>query len=306
MPNLHQSDVDIVIPNFNGRDLLDRCLFLLDAEHVIVVDDASTDGSLEMLREKHPKVKVIARKENGGFSAAANDGIRAAQSDLVLLLNNDVEVAPGFLEPIVPMFADESVFAVCPRTILPTRGNLDEGAKTGFWHHGLLYTDQRQGVKETIPILYPNGCAAVCRRSMLESLGGFDEAYSPFYWEDVDLGYRAWKRGWKSLYQPLSTVHHQHSASISRIDAKRTETIKARNSLLFIWRNIEDEGLMRSHVRWLPLVLAKRAVSGDRAFVSGWREASGMRQDADRARENDSAHRVLSDREILRAAGVES
>lgn len=300
--------IDIVVPTYNGVHLLRQHLpTLLDcapAASVTVVDDGSTDGSVEVLRGDFSFVNVVAREGNGGFSVAANEGIRATLSELVLLLNNDVEVSPGFLDSIVPMFEDESVFAVSPRIVLPTKGNLDEGAKTGLWHHGMLYSDQRQDVAEVTPILFATGCAAVYRRSMLEELGGFDEAYSPFYREDADLGYRAWKRGWKSLYQPASMVYHQHAVSISKLKRSLTDRIKARNGLFFIWRNIEDERLLLQHRLWLPAVLLKRAAHGDSASLLGWKSAFARRREAVLARELDSEHRVLSDREIFETVGV--
>jgi len=301
-------DCAIIIPNYCGRFLLEtylpgivRCL----GQTVTVVDDASTDDSVAYLRQAFPEVQTLALSTNSGFSVAVNSATRVTDGQFVVLLNNDVEVTPGFLDSIMPLFADESVFSVSPRIVLPSRGDMDEGAKSGFWHHGLFFTDQEQGVSQVRPILYCTGCAAVYRRSMLEELGGFDEAYSPFYWEDVDLGYRAWKRGWKSIYQPASTVYHQHSASISKIRAGYTNRIKARNALLFIWRNIDDLGLVSWHRRWLPLVLMRRAASGDAAFVRGWRDAFALRRDAAEARTRDAGHRVLSDREIFAQTGIE-
>ena len=270
----------------------------------MVVDDAGSDNTVEQLASDYPAVRVIVRENNGGFSAAVNDGIRAEIGEFVVVLNNDVEVTPGFLDPILPLFEDESIFSVSPRIILPKMNGLDEGAKTSFWHHGQFFTDQRQGVNDLSPILYATGCAAVYRRSMLEELGGFDEAYSPFYWEDVDLGYRAWKRGWRSLYQPESTVYHQHSASISKIKASYTDRIKARNSLFFIWRNIEDKELIQKHRKWLPLVLGKKASNKDWAYIRGWADAWGRRNECESARQSDSVHRKLSDREIFEAVGI--
>jgi GT2 family glycosyltransferase len=168
----------------------------------------------------------------------------------------------------------------------------------------MFYADQEQGVTSVKPILYCTGCAVVYRRSMLENLGGFDESYSPFYWEDADLGYRAWKRGWKSLYQPACTVYHRHSASISKIPSDFTSVVKARNSLFFIWRNIEDRGLIAAHRRWLPFVLARRAGSGDTPFLKGWRQAFSRRAEASAARTRDAVSRKLSDREIFDFVGI--
>jgi GT2 family glycosyltransferase len=140
---------------------------------------------------------------------------------------------------------------------------------------------------------------------MLESLGGFSDAYSPFYWEDADLGYRAWKRGWKSLYQPAGTVYHQHASSISKIKSSFVDRIKTRNALFFLWRNIEDMGLVRDHRLWLPLVLARRGIVGDRAFLRGWLDAYLRRNEANKARVSDSVNRTLSDSEIMRITGAQ-
>lgn len=298
--------VRVVIPNYNGAELLRSNLGTVTSLNlpVTVIDDASADASVSILREQFPNVRVIARAANGGFSAAVNDGIRATDEDFVVLLNNDVQVTPHFLEPIMPLFEDESVFAVSPSIVLRERGGIDEGCKTAFWRHGIMYMDQRQDISHVAPVLYTTGCAAVYRRSMLESLGGFEEAYSPFYFEDADLGYRAWKRGWKSLYQPKSVVYHQHSASISKLKSSFTSRIRARNLLFFIWRNIEDDGLLRRHRRWLPLVVLRRLAAGDAAFVSGWRDAYARRREAVAARKRDSRHRVLTDKQILQTTGV--
>lgn len=295
-----------MIPTYKGWDHLHKCLARLDGlrDRTVVVDDGSNDDTVRMLEQAFPEVRAIARAENGGFSAAVNEGIRATDSEFVVLLNNDVEVQPGLLDPILPLFEDESVFAVSPRIILPGKGDIDEGCKTMVRHHGMFYSDQRQGVTEVTPILHATGCAAVYRRLMLDELAGFQEAYSPFYWEDADLGYRAWKRGWKSLYQPAATVFHQHSACIGSLDGGFTARVRARNSFFFIWRNIEDEELLRTHRRWLPLLLLKRAARGDRSFLLGWKDAFGRRSEAAAAAQHDSAHRKLSDREILQITGI--
>lgn len=300
----------VIVPNYNGADLLGRYLpAVLECVDsfgtVTVVDDASTDGSVDFVRSRFPEVKVIARGENGGFSAAVNEGIRSTQSEFVLVLNNDVELTQGFLEPLMSLFDDESVFAVSPRILLPGRGFLDEGAKTGTWHHGMFYTGQVQGVDSVSPIIYATGCAAVYRRAYLEELGLFDEVYSPFYWEDVDLCYRAWKRGWVTLYQPASVVYHQHAATVSRFDQFFTSHIQSRNSFFFIWRNIEDKTIRRKHFLWLLPVLAKRLATGDRAFLAGFSSAWGRRREAFEACRLDSKHRILPDREIFARVGIE-
>ncbi|MHB1457840.1 MAG: glycosyltransferase family 2 protein [Armatimonadota bacterium] len=303
------SRVAAIIPNYNGRDLLIRYLPRLhdalgDMCDLVIVDDASTDNSVEFLTSNFPEVRVITREINGGFSRTVNDGIRATSGEFLLLLNNDVDAVLGLLDSILPLFDDEEVFSVSPKVILPHMQNLDEGAKTGKWYHGMFYPDQRQGITSVTPSLYTTGCAAIYRRSMLDALGGFDEAYSPFYWEDADLGYRAWKRGWKSLYQPAGTVYHQHSASISNIRKNFTDRVKTRNSLYFIWRNIEDRRILNNHHIWLPLILARHGIAGDLPFLKGWHDAYNHRQEADVSRLADSQHRRLSDEEIFQIIGI--
>ncbi len=302
--------VSAVLPNYNGGKMLAgtvRALLqtTIAESDLVVVDDASTDDSIELLREESPAIRSVTRASNGGFSATANEGLRAADGEFVVLLNSDVEVTPDFLDPILPLFEDATVFGVTCRIITPSLGGLDDGAKTAVWHHGMVWPDSTQDVSEVKPVFFASGCASVYRRSMLEELDGFDEAYSPFYWEDVDLSYRAWKRGWKSLYQPASTVYHQHSATTSKLPRSFTDRIKARNSLFFIWRNISDEQLLRKHRKWLPLVLAKRLALRDRAFVLGWHDAFLRRREAVEARRRDDVFRQLSDRQIFDTLGIE-
>ncbi|MCE5314982.1 MAG: glycosyltransferase family 2 protein [Armatimonadota bacterium] len=296
----------IIIPNYNGVGIIGESLASLrDTAGITVVDDASTDGTPDFIARQFPHVNILRRTENAGFSVTVNHGIRSTSSELVALLNNDVVVEANFLDALMPLFSDPEVFSVGPRILLPSHDYRDEGCAMPRWYHGMLYGSQSQGVTDITPVLYTTGCAAIYRRSMLEELGGFDETYSPFYWEDVDLGYRAWKRGWKSLYQPASTVYHQHSASISRIKKNYTDRIKARNSLFFIWRNIEDSHILHEHRHWLPIVLAKRIATGDTAFLSGWRDAYLRRNEASSARACDSQHRVMSDHDIFAICGVD-
>lgn len=301
----------MVIPNYNGRDLLRKVLPTVLGQgrmvaEVIVVDDASVDSSACMVRQEFPSVRVLTRKSNGGFGVAANDGIIASQTDFVVMLNSDVEVTQGFLQPILPIFDDPTVFAACPKILTTSMGGIDDGAKTGRWHHGMFYTGQENHVARIKPVLFTSGCASVYRRTMLDELDGFDEAYAPYYWEDVDLGYRAWKRGWKSLYQPGSTVLHNHSSTISKLNRSMVDRIKTRNGLFFVWRNIEDQRLWNRHCFWLPLVLARRVARADKAYLKGYIEATARKSEALSAKEFDSSNRVLSDREIFGILGIDT
>ncbi len=295
-------NISVVIPNYNGAGIIEKCLdSVTDFFEVIVVDDGSADDSASLIKSRYPHVKLIENGVNKGFSHSVNTGIRAAKGDLVFLLNTDVILPPNVTDNMVPLFEDPDVFAVSPRIILPKKGNIDEGCKSGKWHHGVFYTDQRQGVAEMTPILYATGCAALYRKSMLDALGGFDEVYAPFYWEDADLGYRAWKRGYKSLYTPHAFVTHEHGATTSKANSGYKNTIIARNMIYFIRRNISDKDILGKHKRLLPSVSVKKLLTGDIAFVKGVREALS----SGNAKPLGEDERKLSDREIFEICGIE-
>lgn len=268
------------------------------------MDDCCTDDSVDLIKAEFPKVRLTARSHSGGFSAAVNDGIMATESKAILVPNTDVDVTPGLIAPLVEQLDGPNVFAVAPRILLPNQGNMDEGAKTRVWHHGMFYPTQRSDSPGVVPVLYATACTALYRHPILEELGGSDCAYCPAYYENTDTRYRAWKRGWASLYELAATVYHQHSTTTSKLNRRYINRIKSRNSVLYIWRNIEDATIRGWHRRWLGIVLLRRTICGDTDLVRGWRMAFLCRAEAISALRQDSKHRKLSDREVFSRTGV--
>ncbi len=255
-----RSAVSVVIPSWNGRDLLEKYLpSVVEAlsdypgREIIVVENASSDGSADFLRARFPQVRILQPARNLGFAGGANAGVRAARNDLVVLLNNDMRVDRGFLAPLLEGFTDEKVFAVSCQIFFtdPARRREETGLTEGWWESGSLRVRHRldEGVVSLFPCFYGGGgSCAFDRRKFLE-LGGFDELFAPFYLEDTDLGYRAWKRGWKVLYQPRSVVWHEHRGTIGRrFRPERIQAVFRRNLLLFCWKNIHDWRRLSEHL----------------------------------------------------------
>jgi GT2 family glycosyltransferase/glycosyltransferase involved in cell wall biosynthesis len=265
----------IVIPNWNGRDLLEKYLPSVVAategnagNEIIVVDNGSSDGSAEFVRDRFPIVRLVALPENLGFGAGSNRGFEAAKNDIVVLLNSDMRVEPGFLAPLLAGFADPDIFAVSCQIYLTdaTKRREETGLTEGWWERGLQVSHREDAkVLTPFPCFYPGGgSSAFDRRKFLE-LGGFDELLAPFYLEDTDLGYLAWKRGWKVLYQPASVVYHEHRGTIGRkFNPLYIDSVLKKNFLLFTWKNIHEWSRLTSAFVsvWTGCVAA--GIGGDR------------------------------------------
>jgi GT2 family glycosyltransferase len=249
--------VSIVIPNWNGADKLRRnlpkVLKVDGVDEVIVSDDASTDNSLEIIRNEFPQVKLAIRERNGGFSSNVNTGVRVAKGDLVFLLNSDAVPEADCLTKILPHFKDLKVFSVG----LNAGGGWTKATfKNGyFWH-------SQAGSKEidlsnAHQTLWVSGGSGVFRKSIWEELKGLDELFNPFYEEDTDLGYRATKRGYINLWEPRAHVEHYQEPGVIATHFKKSKVQKTaeRNHLIFIWKNITSEKLINEHKRALVKIL---------------------------------------------------
>ena len=253
------TSASVIIPNWNGRDLLEKYLPSViaalaenAANEIVVVDNGSSDGSTEFLSRQFPQVKVLALERNLGFGGGSNAGVRGAANDVVVLLNNDMRVAPDFLSPLLAGFTDPRVFAVSSQILFsdPNKRREETGLTQGWWEEGGLRVRHR--IDEQVRDLYPcfyggGGSCAFDRRKFLE-LGGFDPLLEPFYLEDTDLGYQAWKRGWKVLYQPRSLVYHEHRGTIGRrFSEAQIRAVLKKNFILFAWKNIHEWRRLASH-----------------------------------------------------------
>ena len=249
----------VVIPNWNGKDLLEKYLPSViaamaghPANEVIVVDNGSSDGSAEFVRARFPGVKLVALAENLGFGGGSNRGFREAGNDIVVLLNSDMRVAPDFLAPLLKGFAEADVFAVsCQIFFSDSKKNREEtGLTQAHWRRGVLGLRHRidEEVTDLFPCFYGGGGSCAFDRRKFLSLGAFDELLRPFYLEDTDMGYQAWKRGWRVLYQPQSKVWHEHRGTIGKkFSQAYIDSIVRKNFVLFAWKNIHTPKMLVEH-----------------------------------------------------------
>lgn len=309
------SAASIVIPTWNGRDLLEKYLPSVVAavsanpeNEIIVVDNASSDGTAEFLRRNFPQVRLLSLARNEGFGGASNAGVRAARHDIVVLLNNDMRVAPDFLAPLLEGFTDEQVFSVSCQIFFsdPARVREETGLTQIAWQDGMLRVRHRRddAVGRLFPCAYGGGgSCAFDRRKFLE-LGGFDPLFHPFYLEDNDLGYLAWKRGWKVLYQPASVVWHEHRGTIGRrFSPAAIRAVLAKNFLLWCWKNIHEWRRLGSHLAlaWLGALVSWFAgESPERPTLEAWWRASRQLPQALRSRWRARSLAQVSDTEAFR------
>lgn len=267
----------IIIPNFNSRSLLKENLPKIIHEveknskktcEIIIVDDCSTDGSMEIIqnmqdeiKNKNIKSKIIQNKKNLGFASSVNKGVLAASSDLILLLNSDISPESGFLPPFLRHFSDPGVFAVGCLQKCQEEGKLVlRGRGTGRFQTGFLV--HRKGDADKKDTLWVSGGAGMFRKKIWTELGGLNELYNPFYWEDIDLSYRALKAGYKLLFEPDSVVNHEQSRGSVRsiYSAHQIATIAYRNQIIFVWLNITDILYLFQHILFLLYYLLKEIV----------------------------------------------
>ncbi|MCI5159200.1 MAG: glycosyltransferase family 2 protein, partial [Candidatus Electrothrix sp. AUS1_2] len=256
--------VNIVIPNWNGLRFLPACLASIEqqedldlaAPHVTVVDNGSTDGSLEYLRENHPQVQVIALPENRGFSAAVNTGIVSSTAPFVFLLNNDTELDRSCLSHLLKAADELHDFDFFSPKMLSFHDHaVLDGAGDGYLRGGAGYrlgTMEQDGpaYNQPGPIFGACAGAVLYRRSLFDEIGLFDEDFFA-YLEDVDLNLRINRSGRKGYYVPTAEVYHIGSASSGSKINPFTIRLSTRNSLYVLLKNYPARLLLR----FLPVIL---------------------------------------------------
>jgi len=306
----------ILIVNWDGRHLLEECLpAVLQAvkceggkHEVLVVDNGSTDGSVDFVQRYFPEVRVLALDRNYGFGGGNNRGVAEVRTEIVVFLNNDMVVDRTFLKPLLDGFSDRSIFAVTSQIFLSdpsrrreetgkTRARFDRGFFY-FWHDEIHAEDEAAAV---IPVFWAGGGSCAFDRRKYEEIGGFDGLYAPFYMEDTDLSYQAWKRGWKCVMAPSSRVIHKHRAtSRAKFGNRFVDNTIRRNQYLFTWKNVTDLDMVLDHFLRLPRIQGRLMLQTDPLFeIQAFFRAFQQLPRALWRRHRAIQHSVITDRDVL-------
>jgi GT2 family glycosyltransferase len=228
------SGISIVIPNYNGCELLPAIIPSLKnaAEEtglpfeIIISDDCSTDDSVTLIKSAYPFIQLLQNDVNAGFSPTINKGIFAAQYSHVLLLNSDVKLTPGYFGHLFRYFEKADTFGVMSRIVGWDDDIIQDGAKYPSFHGVKIktsgnYIPLEPEKEQWLYSMYLSGANAFIDRSKLIALQGFDELFAPFYVEDYELSMRAWRMGWKCYYDHTAFCRHQVSTSIKSSNKKK-------------------------------------------------------------------------------------
>lgn len=310
-------NISVIIPNYNGEKIIGKNLasvinallnFKGGKKEIIVTDDCSKDNSLQVINafiddnDSGIPVKLITSNlgYNMGFSSNVNKGVHSASGEIVILLNTDVLPSSDFIDPLIIHFQDPKVFAVgcmdesVEGDEITKRGRGVGNFKRGFLNHSLGHMDKPD-------TLWVSGGSGAFRKNIWDELGGLDPLFNPFYWEDIDLSYRALKSGYKLVFEKKCVVRHEHDkGSIKKqYTESRVKKTSYRNQILFVWLNITDNNLLLSHFLWLPFHITSTLLRGDSGLLFGFFAALVRIPSVISSRSKRTKRFNISDHEVL-------
>jgi len=308
-------EITLIITNWNGSKLLRECLptvleaVRFDHHHfyeVMVIDDCSTDNSLEILAKEFPEIRVEKTPQNLGFQEANNYAVKLARSKIVMPMNNDIKLEPKALYYLAKHFDNKDTFAVSGKIFAFDQTTFLYGNRGGYFQKGHFHLYEKPPEDESQTLFACGGAFMVNRQKYLD-LGGFDSMYHPLYYEEIDLSYRALKRGWKVHYEPQSIAYHKVQATITRQEKlRRISLISARNNYLFIWKNILDRSMTLTFLFYIPLFLLRDLFRLKSRFWIAFYMALKRLPRALKGRSIEQSDVLYSDREILSRVNANS
>jgi hypothetical protein len=255
------TEISVIIPNWNGRSYLETCLNSLNNQdfskhEVIVVDNGSTDGSVEFVKRCFPQTKIVSFEENRGFSRAVNEGIKRAKGRYILLLNNDIEADSRLLRHLHETItnAGDADFFACRMMDFRSRELID-GIGDGFPRKGKAFrighgAKYGPSLNRTKRVFGACAGAAVYKKTLFEKVGLFDEAFFAYH-EDADWNFRANLMGYRCQYVPQAVVYHMGSSTTGGLINEFTVFYNIRNMINVIAKNMPTVLLFRYFPRIL-------------------------------------------------------
>lgn len=256
----------IIITNWNGKELLKQTLpTVIDAVdydkentyEILLIDDYSTDDSMAFVKTNFPSVKVIRTPRNLGFNGANNFGVKNASHDIVMLLNNDMKLAKNSLAPLIRHFKNPNLFGVSG-AVFDWHEHFVYGNRGGVFEKGHFSFFEKPMNEVASVSFFVCGGAGMFDKKKYLALGGFDTLYNPFYYEEVDISYKALKHGWDIAYEPDSQAYHRIQSTVLRkFKNFQVKYMSGRNNYLFVFRNITDAKYIMQYIFYIPIFLLR-------------------------------------------------
>lgn len=253
--------VSVIIVNFNGKNLLEKCLkSLMQVTYkkfeVILVDNNSTDESIEFVKNNYPSIIIIKLDKNYGFAEPSNIGAKNAKGEYLLFLNNDTKPTPDFISEMVDVLEKDQQIAICQSLLLQPNGEVDSSGDF-IDHLGRAYRTKTIP-KKVKPIFSARGASMLVRRNVFLELGGFDKKFFTSF-EDVDLGWRTWISGYSVVITPTSIVYHKGGQTVQEMSSE-IKFHGVKNTLILSLANFETLFAIKSIFRLLLVSLMKKSL----------------------------------------------
>lgn len=271
----------MVILNWNGRTFLEQFLPYLQAStygnmEIVIADNGSTDDSISFLEERYPNLRLILLSKNHGFAKGYNEALKQVSADYYVLLNSDVEVSPGWLEPMVALLESNKEIAACQPKLLwqKDRKFFEYAGGAGGWLDSMGYPFVRGRIfniceedkgqyEDSIPVFWATGASLFIRSAVFHEMEGFDEFFFA-HQEEIDLCWRIQLAGYQIYACPASVVYHVGGGTLPHGDSLKT-FLNFRNNRIMLSKNLP----LLKRLWVMPFRLGLDAVSAFKALFSG-------------------------------------